>query len=75
MTVCNLITDPALKEICNKILTLATHYSLIVRFVEQKYEFRFGTVNQALVAAMDEHLREYVVCVPTNNVILMQCDN
>lgn len=55
------MTEPGNQEMCTKILVLATHYSTVVRFIEQKYDFHFGRVNNALAAAMDEHVLEYLV--------------
>lgn len=57
----SVLADPALQEMCSKVLVLASHYSLVVRFVEQKNDFHFGRVNNALAAAIDEHLLEYLV--------------
>ncbi|KAF4520783.1 hypothetical protein B566_EDAN011435 [Ephemera danica] len=67
-------TDPALEAMCSKILSLATQYSLVVRFVEQKYEFKYGRVNNALAAAIDEHLNEYLTFVTQTESQLRQGD-
>ncbi|XP_059482837.1 gamma-tubulin complex component 2-like isoform X1 [Neocloeon triangulifer] len=58
--------DKSLKELALKVLELASLYSSVVRFIEQKTEFRFGRVNNALAAAMDEHIIEYLGFVAQN---------
>jgi Gamma tubulin complex component N-terminal len=55
------IADRPLKELAQKVLELASLYSTVVRFVEQKASFRYGRVNNALSAAMDEHILDYLV--------------
>jgi hypothetical protein len=54
-------SDRPLKELAQKVLELASLYSTVVRFVEQKVSFRYGRVNNALSAAMDEHILDYLV--------------
>ncbi|XP_065295114.1 gamma-tubulin complex component 2-like [Dermacentor albipictus] len=55
--------DPSLKEMVKKILPLCSHYSTVVRFIEEKQVHGQGMVNQALAAAMRELLDDYLVLV------------
>ncbi|CAB3373626.1 Hypothetical predicted protein [Cloeon dipterum] len=58
--------DKSLKELASKVLELASLYSTVVRFVEQKTEFHFGRVNNSLAAAMDEYIIDYLAFVAQN---------
>ncbi|XP_030766900.1 gamma-tubulin complex component 2-like isoform X2 [Sitophilus oryzae] len=42
----------SLQELVKQILPLASHYSMIQRFTEEKMRFEFGQVNNALAEAM-----------------------
>lgn len=53
--------DPSLRQLTEKILSLASYYSIIVRFIEEKSAYHWGQVNQALAGAMDLLLQEYKV--------------
>ncbi|XP_037582084.1 gamma-tubulin complex component 2 isoform X2 [Dermacentor silvarum] len=55
--------DPSLKEMVKKILPLCSHYSTVVRFIEEKQDHGQGMVNQALAAAMRDLLDDYLVLV------------
>ncbi|XP_046395622.1 gamma-tubulin complex component 2-like isoform X2 [Ischnura elegans] len=55
--------DLPLKELVNRILPLASHYSLVARFIEEKSRFEYGVVNHALSAAMQNLLKDYLVFV------------
>jgi len=55
------LSDKSLKELALKVLELASLYSTVVRFIEQKNGFRYGRVNNALAAAMDEYIIDYLV--------------
>ncbi|XP_034250701.1 gamma-tubulin complex component 2-like isoform X2 [Thrips palmi] len=55
--------DPSLKQLVEKILSLASYYSTIVRFIEEKSSFHWGQVNQALAGAMDQLIQEYKVFI------------
>lgn len=54
-------TDGSLRELVLKILPLASHYSVIVRFIQEKRQMEWGRVNQALTAAMNKFVNEYLV--------------
>lgn len=53
--------DPSLRQLVEKILSLGSYYSTIVRFIEEKSSYHWGQVNQALAGAMDLLLQEYKV--------------
>ncbi|XP_071453118.1 gamma-tubulin complex component 2-like isoform X2 [Hetaerina americana] len=55
--------DLPLKELVNRILPLASHYSMVARFIEEKSRFEYGVVNHALSAAMQSLLKDYLVFV------------
>ncbi|KAG8222679.1 hypothetical protein J437_LFUL015876, partial [Ladona fulva] len=55
--------DLPLKELVNRVLPLASHYSMVARFVEVKSSFEYGVVNHALAAAMQGLLKDYLVFV------------
>lgn len=46
-----------------QILPLASHYSMTVRFVEEKILPEDGQVNHALRGAIRSLLKDYLVCV------------
>uniref|UniRef100_A0AAX7SKV9 Gamma-tubulin complex component n=1 Tax=Astatotilapia calliptera TaxID=8154 RepID=A0AAX7SKV9_ASTCA len=61
------IVDPTLdmsvKELVNRILPVASYYSTITRFIEEKSSFEYGQVNHALTAAMRTLMKEYLILV------------
>ncbi|XP_059386526.1 gamma-tubulin complex component 2 isoform X2 [Carassius carassius] len=61
------IVDPSLdmsiKELVNRILPVASCYSTITRFTEEKTSFEYGQVNHALTAAMRTLMKEYLILV------------
>lgn len=61
------IVDPSLdlsvKELVNRILPVASCYSNITRFTEEKSSFEYGQVNHALTAAMRTLMKEYLILV------------
>uniref|UniRef100_A0A668ARY8 Gamma-tubulin complex component n=1 Tax=Myripristis murdjan TaxID=586833 RepID=A0A668ARY8_9TELE len=61
------IVDPTLdmsvKELVNRILPVASYYSTITRFTEEKSSFEYGQVNHALTAAMRTLMKEYLILV------------
>jgi gamma-tubulin complex component 2 len=46
-----------------KILPLASHYSMVMRFIQEKSQFEYGQVNHALTAAMTALVKDYMVLV------------
>ncbi|VDD79405.1 unnamed protein product [Mesocestoides corti] len=50
---------PSLVDTVNRIVPMISHYSLIVRFIEEKSRYEYGRVNQALCEAMEQFLQEY----------------
>lgn len=55
--------DPAMRELAKRILPVCSHYSLIIRFVEEKSEFKWGLVNHALCASIRELLKNHYVFI------------
>lgn len=52
-----------LKELVKQILPLASHYSMVQRFTEEKMRFEFGQVNNALAEAMQDLLNDHMVFI------------
>lgn len=57
----NECVDPSLKELVKQILPLASYYSIVQRFTEEKMRFEFGQVNNALAECMSAIIVEYTV--------------
>lgn len=57
------ISDPSLRELTKQILPLASHYSIVMRFIQEKSNFEYGQVNHALTAAMNSLIKDYMVLV------------
>uniref|UniRef100_A0A8C9XE12 Gamma-tubulin complex component n=1 Tax=Sander lucioperca TaxID=283035 RepID=A0A8C9XE12_SANLU len=55
--------DMSIKELVNRILPVASYYSTITRFIEEKSSFEYGQVNHALTAAMRTLIKEYLILV------------
>ncbi|CAL8282835.1 unnamed protein product [Merluccius merluccius] len=55
--------DMSIKELVNRILPVASYFSTITRFVEEKSSFEYGQVNHALTAAMRTLMKEYMILV------------
>ncbi|XP_044749279.1 gamma-tubulin complex component 2-like isoform X2 [Coccinella septempunctata] len=52
-----------LKELVKQILPIASHYSIIQRFIEEKMRFEFGQVNNALAEKMAAIIKEHTLFV------------
>ncbi|KRT81633.1 hypothetical protein AMK59_5448 [Oryctes borbonicus] len=59
----NECVDQSLKELVKQILPLASHYSVVQRFTEEKMRFEFGQVNNALAECMSAIIVEYTLFV------------
>nr|CAD7589280.1 unnamed protein product [Timema genevievae] len=64
--------DQSLRELAIQILPLASHYSVVVRFMEEKSGFQHGQVNHALAAAMGCLVKDYLVLVAQLELLLDQ---
>ena len=53
--------DPSLLSLVHRILPLSSHYSTVIRFVEDTSRFVHGMVDQALGSAMKGLLKEYLL--------------
>lgn len=53
--------EPSLKELVKQILPLASHYSVVQRFIEEKMRFEFGQVCNALAECMSSLTVDYTV--------------
>lgn len=56
-----------LKELVKRILPIASHYSIIQRFTEEKMRFEFGQVNNALAEVMGSLLKDHIVSFCCNS--------
>jgi hypothetical protein len=50
-------SDPSLRDLVERILPLATYYTALTAFVEQRSHLDFGLVNHALCASMRDMLK------------------
>uniref|UniRef100_A0A3Q2C9X7 Gamma-tubulin complex component n=1 Tax=Cyprinodon variegatus TaxID=28743 RepID=A0A3Q2C9X7_CYPVA len=55
--------DMSIKELVNRILPVASYYSTVTRFIEEKSSFEYGQVNHALTAAMRTLMKEYLILI------------
>ncbi|KAL4233344.1 Gamma-tubulin complex component 2 [Mactra antiquata] len=55
--------DVSLMEMVKRILPLASNYSIVVRFIEEKSAYEYGMVNHALSAAMRTLIKDYLVFI------------
>uniref|UniRef100_A0A8C8JTU1 Gamma-tubulin complex component n=1 Tax=Oncorhynchus tshawytscha TaxID=74940 RepID=A0A8C8JTU1_ONCTS len=53
--------DMSIKELVNRVLPVASYYSTITRFTEEKSSFEYVQVNHALTAAMRTLMKEYLI--------------
>ncbi|KAL1506301.1 hypothetical protein ABEB36_005691 [Hypothenemus hampei] len=53
----------SLQELVKLILPLASHYSIIQRFTEEKMRFEFGQVNNALAESMQSLIKDHLLFV------------
>lgn len=53
----------SLQGMVRQILPIASHYSMVQRFIEEKMRFEFGQVNNALAEAMQDLIKEHMVGV------------
>ncbi|KLO18249.1 hypothetical protein SCHPADRAFT_845287 [Schizopora paradoxa] len=51
--------DPSLRDLVERMLPLATYYTSIIAFIEERSHQSYGLVNHALCAAMRDMLRDY----------------
>ncbi|KAK4886580.1 hypothetical protein RN001_002851 [Aquatica leii] len=55
--------DPSLKDLLKQILPLASHYSIVQRFIEEKLRFEFGQVCNALAECMNSLFIDYTLFI------------
>lgn len=53
----------SLRELVKQILPLASHYSIIQRFIEEKMRFEYGQVNNALAEEMQSIIKDHMVSI------------
>lgn len=56
-----MLLDTSLKQLTQQILPLASHFSMVIRFVEEKVLPDAGKVNHALRGALACLLKDYLV--------------
>uniref|UniRef100_A0A8C6TN07 Gamma-tubulin complex component n=1 Tax=Neogobius melanostomus TaxID=47308 RepID=A0A8C6TN07_9GOBI len=64
--------DMSVKELVSRILPVASYYSTVTRFIEEKSSFEYGQVNHALTAAMRTLMKEYLILVTQLEHLLRQ---
>jgi gamma-tubulin complex component 2 len=52
-----------MRDLAKRILPICSHYSLIIRFLEEKSNFKYGLVNHALCAAIRELIKNHYVFI------------
>jgi hypothetical protein len=52
-----IILDPSLSDLVERILPLATYYTGITSFIEQRSHLEYGLVNHALCASIRDMLK------------------
>ncbi|XP_069467159.1 gamma-tubulin complex component 2 isoform X2 [Ambystoma mexicanum] len=55
--------DQSVNELVLRILPVASNYSEVTRFIEEKSSFEYGQVNHALAAAMRTLIKEYMILI------------
>ncbi|XP_057590740.1 gamma-tubulin complex component 2 isoform X2 [Hippopotamus amphibius kiboko] len=55
--------DLSIRELVSRTLPVASSYSTVARFIEEKSSFEYGQVNHALAAAMRTLVKEYLILV------------
>ncbi|KAF5289920.1 hypothetical protein FQA39_LY14929 [Lamprigera yunnana] len=55
--------DPSLKDLLKQILPLASNYSTVQRFIEEKLRFEFGQVCNALAECMSTLIVDYTLFI------------
>ncbi|XP_077861628.1 LOW QUALITY PROTEIN: gamma-tubulin complex component 2-like, partial [Saccoglossus kowalevskii] len=55
--------DVSFRDLVYRALPVCTHYSKVVRFIEEKALFEYGTVNHALISAMRTIMKQYLTLV------------
>ncbi|KAI9703097.1 MAG: hypothetical protein M1820_005969 [Bogoriella megaspora] len=55
--------DPSLRDLASSMLKMATHYSALECFIEVQSRDEYGSVNQALCAAVRKLLKDYLVLI------------
>ncbi|CAF0999098.1 unnamed protein product, partial [Didymodactylos carnosus] len=55
--------DPTLRDLARRMLPLCSSHSLIVRFIEERIQFKYGLVNHALAGALRGVLERFYVFV------------
>lgn len=70
MTYSFFLTDAPYKSIISDVLVLAEYYSTIMRFIEERYQFNNGRVNQALCGVLEDLMQDYRVSIFENHFFL-----
>jgi gamma-tubulin complex component 2 len=53
----NIVSDPSLRDLVERVLPLAKYYTAISSFIELRSHLDFGRVNHALCAALRDMLK------------------
>jgi len=55
--------DPTLRDLARRMVPLCSNHSLIVRFIEDRSQYKYGLINHALAGALREIIQRYYVFV------------
>ncbi|CAF1021358.1 unnamed protein product [Rotaria sp. Silwood1] len=55
--------DPTLRDLARRMVPLCSNHSLIVRFIEDRSQYKYGLINHALAGALREVVQRYYVFV------------
>ncbi|CAF4422889.1 unnamed protein product [Rotaria socialis] len=55
--------DPTLRDLARRMVPLCSNHSLIVRFIEDRLQYKYGLINHALAGALREVVQRYYVFV------------
>ncbi|XP_046665290.1 gamma-tubulin complex component 2-like isoform X2 [Homalodisca vitripennis] len=55
--------EPTLRHLVQQILPLASDHSIVIRFIQEKRQLKWGRVNQALASAMNSFISDYTVFI------------
>ncbi|CAF0745851.1 unnamed protein product [Adineta ricciae] len=55
--------DATLRDLARRMVPLCSNHSLVVRFIEDRLQYRYGLINHALAGALREVVQRYYVFV------------
>ncbi|KAG8243615.1 Gamma-tubulin complex component 2 [Homalodisca vitripennis] len=74
--------EPTLRHLVQQILPLASDHSIVIRFIQEKRQLKWGRVNQALASAMNSFISDYTLSeddydrrVEFCELVMRKCDD